>query len=116
MRKDPLGGLAQSLQDENAAVENRFERADRILGEQGSPPRKKALVIRDTFSFPDFDYVLLSKLQQRCLQGWAPCFQERDRSCRPESLDADETCRSAQGSSSRREAQARTGAGDALMV
>ena len=69
MKKDPLGGLAQSLQDENAAVENRFERADRILGEQGSPHRQKALVIRDTFSCPDFDYVLLSKLQQRCLQG-----------------------------------------------
>ena len=69
MRKDPLGGLAQSLQDENAAVENRFERAGRVLGEQGSPPRKQALVIRDTFSFPDFDYVLLSELQQRCLQG-----------------------------------------------
>ena len=69
MSKDPLGGLAQSLQDENAAVEERFERAGRVLGEQESPPREKAPVIRDTFSFPDFDYVLLSELQQRCLQG-----------------------------------------------
>ena len=32
-------------------------------------PRKKHLSSRDTFSFPDFDYVLLSELQQRCLQG-----------------------------------------------
>ena len=69
MRKDPLGGLAQSLQDENAAVEERFERAGRVLGEQGSSPRKKELAIRDTFSFPDFDYVFLSELQQRCLQS-----------------------------------------------
>ena len=69
MSKDPLGGLAQSLQDENAAVDERFERAGRVLGEQESPPREKAPVIRDTFSFPDFDYVLLSELQQRCLQG-----------------------------------------------
>ncbi len=69
MSKDPLGGLAQSLQDENTAVEERFERAGRVLGEQGSSSQKKASVIRDTFSFPDFDYVLLSELQQRCLQG-----------------------------------------------
>ncbi len=47
----------------------RFERADRVLGGQRNPRRKKAPVIRDTFSFPDFDYVLLSELQQRCLQG-----------------------------------------------
>ena len=69
MSKDPLGGLARSLQDENVAVEDRFERADRVLGGLRSPPRKKVPVIRDTFSFPDFDYVLLSELQQRCLQG-----------------------------------------------
>ena len=69
MSKDPLGGLAQSLQDENDAVDERFERAGRVLGEQGSSPQKKASVIRDTFSFPDFDYVLLSELQKRCLQG-----------------------------------------------
>ena len=69
MSKDPLGGLAQSLQDENAAVDERFERAGRVLGEQGSSPQKKSSVIRDTFSFPDFDYVLLSELQKRCLQG-----------------------------------------------
>ena len=114
MSKDPLGGLAQSLQDENAAVEERFERAGQVLGRQGSSPRKKASVIRDTFSFPDFDYVLLSELQQRCLQGGQPCFQERARSCWPESLDSDEACRSTQGSSSRREAQARTGARERL--
>ena len=69
MSKDPLGGLARSLQDENVAIEDRFELADRVLVGQRNPHRKKAPVIRDTFSFPDFDYVLLSKLQQRCLQG-----------------------------------------------
>ena len=52
MKKDPLGGLAQSLQDENAAVENRFERADRILGEQGSPPGRKRLSSATPFLFP----------------------------------------------------------------
>ena len=69
MSKDPLGNLAQSLQDENAAVEDRFERAGRILGGKKRPLRKKTLVVRDTFSFPDFDYVFLSELQQRCLRN-----------------------------------------------
>lgn len=68
MSKDPLGNLAQSLQDENAAVEDRFDRAGRILGGRERAHGKKASVIRDTFSFPDFDHVLLSELQKRCLQ------------------------------------------------
>ena len=79
MSKDPLGGaLAKSLQDEHAAVDERFERAERVLGGQGAqrPPRhskrpvqKKIRVVRDTFSFPEFDYALLARLQQRCLDS-----------------------------------------------
>jgi hypothetical protein len=79
MTNDPLGGaLAKSLHDENAAVDERFERAERVLGGQGTgrparhakrPAQKKVPVVRDTFSFPEFDYALLSQLQQRCLDG-----------------------------------------------
>lgn len=79
MSKDPLGGaLTKSLQDESASVDERFDRADRLIGAgQGSRParhaksrpRKKVPVVRDTFSFPEFDYALLSELQQRCLDN-----------------------------------------------
>ncbi len=80
MKKDQLGdALGLSLQDETAAVDERFARADRVLGGgQGSRspvrhatprPEKKIPVIRDNFSFPESDYSLISELQQRCLQG-----------------------------------------------
>ena len=79
MNKDPLSGaLAKSLQDESAAVDKRFERADSILGARGGPgsarhakpkPPKKIPVIRDTFSFPEFDYALLSELQAALLKN-----------------------------------------------
>lgn len=79
MNKDPLSGaLAKSLQDESAAVDKRFERADSVLGGQGGhgpvrhakpKPPKKIPVIRDTFSFPEFDYVLLSELQAALLKN-----------------------------------------------
>lgn len=80
MSKDPLSGaLTKSLHDESASVDERFERADRLLGGAGQGsrpvrhakprPRKKVPVVRDTFSFPEFDYALLSELQQRCLDS-----------------------------------------------
>ena len=79
MSKDTLrGALAKSMQDENAAVDERFERADSILGSKGSYllPRyarpqhvKKVPVIRDTFSFPEFDYALLSELRAALLKN-----------------------------------------------
>ena len=79
MSKDPLrGALAKSMQDESAAVDERFERADSILGSKGSHllPRyarpqhvKKVPVIRDRFSFPEFDYALLSELRAALLKN-----------------------------------------------
>ncbi len=78
MKKDPLSGLAQSLQDENIAVEKRFEQANQLVEAQRSPPQRQALdhqaakktfLIRDTFSFPEFDHALLFQLQARCLEA-----------------------------------------------
>lgn len=79
MNNDPLSGaLAKSLQDESDAIDKRFERADSVLGGQGnhgrgrhakSRPLKKVPVIRDTFSFPEFDYALLSQLQAALLKN-----------------------------------------------
>ena len=79
MNNDPLSGaLAKSLQDESAAIDKRFERADSVLGGQvnhgrgrhAKPnPPKKVPVIRDTFSFPEFDYVLLAQLKAALLKN-----------------------------------------------
>lgn len=79
MNNDPLSGaLAKSLQDESAAIDKRFERADSVLGGQGNHgrgrhakprPPKKVPVIRDTFSFPEFDYALLAQLQAALLKN-----------------------------------------------
>ena len=79
MNKDPLSdALAKSLQDESTVVDKRFERADSVLGGQGGhgpvrhakpKPPKNIPVIRDTFSFPEFDYVLLSELQAALLKN-----------------------------------------------
>ena len=80
MGKDPLSGaLSRSLQDEDTAVEQRFARADSILGgRQGkqravlpatpAPPSKERAV-RATFTLAEADSALLPALQQRCLEG-----------------------------------------------
>ena len=79
MSKDPLSGaLSRSLQDEDAAVEQRFARVDSILGgqrgqraaRQAKPtPTPKARAVRATFTLAEADYALLPALQQRCLEG-----------------------------------------------
>ena len=79
MSKDPLSGaLSRSLQDEDAAVEQRFARADSILGGQRGQrlarhakptPTPKARAVRATFTLAEADNKLLPALQQRCLEG-----------------------------------------------
>ncbi|MDE0248094.1 MAG: hypothetical protein OXO56_09235 [Gammaproteobacteria bacterium] len=61
--KDPLGNLGNSLAAESAAVEQRFDTADRLAG--APPPPETA--VRATFSFPPSDHALLLALQARCL-------------------------------------------------
>ena len=58
---DPLGNLGRSLAAESAAVEQRFDTADRLA----TPPAKTA--VRANFSFPASDHALLADLQDRCL-------------------------------------------------
>ena len=79
MNKDPLSdALAKSLQDESTVVDKRFETSGQRSRRAGRPrpgpprqakPPKKIPVIRDTFSFPEFDYVLLSELQAALLKN-----------------------------------------------
>lgn len=79
--------LANSLQAEDEAVRNRFEKAESLFGERSrdtsqtenhqetSEPsaraskEKKTKVIRDSFTIPNNDYELISKTRQRCLQS-----------------------------------------------
>jgi len=71
--KDLLGGgLERSLEAESAAVEQRFDDAERFTrGEAKRLPRydpteRERSTVRDTFSFPSSDHQLLAKLQARC--------------------------------------------------
>lgn len=72
-KADPLGGLERSLEAESAAVERRFNDADRFTSAEdrgqlksGHLPGQERLTVRDTFSFPSSDHQLLAKLQARC--------------------------------------------------
>ena len=74
------GALSASLRAESDAVRSRFDRADSVMGETSSPndagENAKCLapeepsprVVRDTFTFPENEYVLISQIQDRCLQ------------------------------------------------
>jgi len=62
--KDPLvGNLGSSLAAESAALEQRFDTADRLAG----APLPAETAVRATFSFPRSDHALLADLQARCL-------------------------------------------------
>lgn len=77
-RKSIKSALSDSLKAEDAAVKNRFDIAERLLGQkleegvpllkdQEEPPLQR--VIRDSFTLPVDDYALIAQTQQRCLQG-----------------------------------------------
>ena len=61
-KADPLAALERTLDDETAAVEERFLRADRH-----TQPAKPRSVVRASFSFPPDDHVLFDILQARYL-------------------------------------------------
>jgi hypothetical protein len=81
-KKDMRAALASSLQAEDEAVKNRFERAESLFGgreeaptslsvpaDTSPQPRKdeKPKVVRDSFTIPELDYALISTIRQRCL-------------------------------------------------
>lgn len=82
--KDMKAALSKSLEAEEDTVRSRFEKAESLLGpkrkkakrskgEGGqvgkpkNPSPTKSKVIRDSFSLPKDDYVLIKDLQKRCL-------------------------------------------------
>jgi hypothetical protein len=78
-RKGMKEALANSLQAEDAAVRNRFEKADSLFGdrpeslpspvETAPQPEKddKSKVVRDSFTLPAQDYDLIAVIRGRCL-------------------------------------------------
>jgi hypothetical protein len=69
-RKGMKEALANSLQAEDAAVRNRFEKADSLFGDRPeSLPEKddKSKVVRDSFTLPAQDYDLIAVIRGRCL-------------------------------------------------
>ena len=82
-RKSMKDALGATLKAEEQAVQNRFERAEAVLSERESKatkprPSKRVekppepvieRVIRDSFTLPTTDYLLIAKLKQRCLSA-----------------------------------------------
>jgi len=81
MAKNIKAALSQSVDDERAAVENRFEKAESLLNKGRKPEQPKEVkkpipktapvkpkVIRDSFTIPESDYRLIALLKEKCLK------------------------------------------------
>lgn len=68
--KSMKDALKKSVNQESKALETRFSKADKILGnaKQKTEPAKKEKVIRDTFSLPESEHSLLADLSDKALQ------------------------------------------------
>jgi hypothetical protein len=72
MAREMKKALAASLMAEDKAVKNRFDQADKILGETAKAQEQSPAivpVVRDTFTFPESDYSLIAEIQDRCLRS-----------------------------------------------
>ena len=82
MVKDMKAALTESLKNERATVEDRFAKAEEILGggrkdreptqEKKPKPKPKAVrpkIIRDSFTLPEDDYMLLGIIKQECMRS-----------------------------------------------
>lgn len=69
--------LGASLKAEEQAVRSRFEKADSVLGRQQKPPAHQeqpksegaGKVIRDSFTIPEEEYELISRIKKRCMKA-----------------------------------------------
>ncbi len=82
MVKDMKAALSKSIENERATVEDRFAKAEDILGggrKDRKPPEEKKpklkpkavrpKIIRDSFTLPENDYRLIGKIKQECMRG-----------------------------------------------
>lgn len=82
MARDMKAALTKSVEQEREAVEDRFARAESILGNK-EPARKKKVetikpapkpkpekpkVVRDSFTLPEGDYKLITTIREKCLK------------------------------------------------
>ena len=76
-RKDMKKALGASLKAEEQAVRSRFEKADTVLSKKHAPappdepsaPNGAGKVIRDSFTIPNNEYELISRIKKRCMKA-----------------------------------------------
>lgn len=74
-KKDMKSALGASLRAEEQAVRSRFEKAETVLGARKSAPQPSqpsngaGKVIRDSFTIPEDEYELISRIRQRCMKA-----------------------------------------------
>lgn len=75
-KKDMKSALGASLRAEEQAVRSRFEKAETVLGARKSAPHPPpqpsngaGKVIRDSFTIPEVEYELISRIRQRCMKA-----------------------------------------------
>jgi Arc/MetJ-type ribon-helix-helix transcriptional regulator len=73
-KKDMKGALGASLKAEEQAVKSRFEKAEAALGKKDGLPEQRQRneverVIRDSFTIPNDEYELISKIKRRCMKA-----------------------------------------------
>lgn len=81
MARDMKSALTKSLATEREAVEDRFSKAEAILGEEEKRPRQEKRekpapkpkqppkrVIRDSFTMPEDDYRLIVQIKSQCMK------------------------------------------------
>lgn len=75
-KKDMKSALGASLKAEEQAVRSRFEKAETTLGKKKVAAPREApkengagKVIRDSFTIPDGEYQLISRIKARCMKA-----------------------------------------------
>lgn len=74
-KKDMKSALGASLKAEEQAVRSRFEKAESAMGGGKSAPRPQqpsngaGRVIRDSFTIPDDEYQIISRIKKRCMKA-----------------------------------------------
>jgi hypothetical protein len=75
-KKDMKAALGASLKAEEEAIKTRFEKAESVLGTPKTTEvrhvptvERSDRVIRDSFTIPREEYLLIKHLQHRCLQS-----------------------------------------------
>ena len=84
MARDMKAALNKSVESERNTINDRFEKAEALLGTKAKPKREstktkavkakpkpapRVKVIRDSFTLPEPDYELISKVKKECMKA-----------------------------------------------